>query len=272
MTSGKGFHIFASGYTHPGRKRGSNEDSFLIANLSEGVRFERNSTMKFHSGPLGTLFAVADGMGGAAAGEMASRLGVRRLYYEVQELVREVRHPGDSELQQILVEAVGMANRRIYETARSDSELAGMGTTLTAVLEMSGRLVIGQVGDSRAYLLRDEGIRQLTRDQSLVGQRVSSGELTEEEARRHPQRNILLQALGVRPSVELALLSAVGRPGDVLLLCSDGLHSQMSSGEIYEVVAGSNGPQDACEELVALANDRGGPDNITALLIQFQLQ
>jgi protein phosphatase len=194
---------------------------------------------------------------------------LQTLYEDVQGIVREVRSLDVETLEQILMEAVGNANRRVYDLGNSNHELSGMGTTLTAVLELSGLLMIAQIGDSRAYLLSEEGILQLTRDQTLVALKVSQGELTEEEAQRHPERNVLLQAVGVKPSVELALRSAAISPGDVLLLCSDGLHTQMSSDEIFRVVTHSPSPKDACLALVDLANDRGGPDNITSVLIQF---
>jgi protein phosphatase len=260
-------HTFAC--SDVGRLRTANEDSFVIANLSEGARIEENGVFRFRSGSLGSLFAVADGMGGAAAGEVASRLCLRTVYRDVQEAIREVRQPDLNLVEEILIEAVGSANSRIYELATHNREYAGMGTTLTAVFELQGHLVIGQIGDSRAYLLRKEQIRQLTRDQSIVGQMVSEGQITEEEGRRHAERNILLQAVGVRPAVELALISLPLQAGDVLLLCSDGLHSQMSNNEIFDVVAESSGPGDACLGLVDLANKRGGPDNITAVLVQF---
>ncbi len=269
MTVLPSFEVLAYALTDLGRVRSTNEDSFFIANLTQGVRIEKNGKLCFASGAKGSLFAVADGMGGAAAGEMASRTGLRALYREIQELSRGLRQ-GDGELlQEVLIDSVGSANRLVYEMAQRNPEYAGMGTTLTVVLELAGHAMVGQVGDSRAYLLREDGIRQLTRDQSLVAQRVSLGEITEEEARTHPERNILLQALGVRPTVEVALRSLLVRPGDVLLLCSDGLHSQMSSDEIYAVVTESASPEAACTDLVDLANARGGPDNITAVLVQF---
>ncbi len=269
MTGSSHYQIHAFACSDVGRVRAGNEDSFFVANLSEGMRIEKNGILRFPAGPLGSLFAVADGMGGAAAGEMASKLCLKTLYHEVQELIQEAGQPDEGLLEEILIGAVGTANNRIYGLGSSNHEYAGMGTTLTTVLELNGGFLIGQVGDSRAYLLRQGQIRQLTRDQSLVGQKVSEGILTEEEARRHPERNILLQAVGVRPAVELALKSVPLHLGDVLLLCSDGLHSQMSSREIYEVVEDSSGPGDACLALVDLANERGGPDNITAVLVQF---
>lgn len=262
------YAIHASAYSDVGMIRRTNEDSFILADLTKGSGIDRNGVLQFQSGSRGALFAVADGMGGAAAGETASRLGLEAIY-EVLENSAIDRQSGSEVLDQALIDAVGIANRRIYELSRSNEDFAGMGTTLTAVLERRGQLVIAQVGDSRAYLIRNRNIYQLTKDQSLVAQMVSSGTLTEDEARRHPERNILLQALGVKPTVELSLKSATVHPDDIILLCSDGLHSQMSEEEICDIIVDSSNEQDACRQLVNLANDRGGPDNITAVLVQF---
>ncbi len=259
-------HVYA--LSDVGRVRRANEDSFLAANLTEGVGMEESGILRFLSGQQGSLFAVADGMGGAAAGETASKLCLQVLYDELLALGKD-RKPDPDSLEQNMIDAVGAANRRVFELSRSDAELSGMGTTLTVALELRGHLVIGQVGDSRAYLIRDNSIRQLTRDQSLVAQRVNEGEISEEEARCHPQRNILLQALGVRSTVELGLRGALLRPYDVLLLCSDGLHSQMSGDEILDIVADSGSAREACRSLIDVANERGGPDNITVVLIEF---
>lgn len=269
MTISNPLLIRAFAYTDVGEVRSDNEDSFVIANLTEQVRIVSSGKLEFASGRYGSFFAVADGMGGAAAGETASRTGVDVVYKEVQHMIRETRKPDDQDLEEILIDAIAGANSRVYRLARENEHMQGMGTTLTAVLELNGRLTIAQIGDTRAYLFRDGQLRQLTRDQSLVAQKVMAGIITEEMARRDPERNILLQALGVRPEVEIAFQSAALRPGDVLLLCSDGLHAQMSSSEIYEVVVKSASPYNACADLIDLANQRGGPDNITALLIQF---
>jgi len=269
MSTLERFQVHAFARTDVGRVRSSNEDYLLVADLSAGTRIERSGYLRFPAGPHGALFAVADGMGGAAGGETASRLCLATVYGEVQANISAFRRPTREALERILIEAVGAANRSVYQLAREDDALSGMGTTLTVVLQWESTVVIGQIGDSRAYQLRANGIRQLTRDQSLVGQKVFSGELTEEEARRHPERNVLLQAIGVRPRVELALRSAGIDPGDILLLCSDGLHSQMATEEIFELVSGSQDPDQACDALVELAYRRGGPDNITAVLVQF---
>jgi protein phosphatase len=269
MIHGAQFLVQAFAYSHIGRVREGNEDSFFVADLSERVCRDTNGPMRFASGVHGTLLAVADGMGGAAAGETASRLAVHTQYKEVQNLMERRRGSDLGQLEKILTQAVGSANGSIWEAGRRNHELEGMGTTLTLAFELQGHVLIGQVGDSRAYLARGDGIRQLTRDQSLVARKVSNGELTAAEARRHPERNILLQALGVRPVVEVALRWITPAAGDVLLLCSDGLHSQMESEEIHEILLDSADLEQGGHELVELANRRGGPDNITVVLAQF---
>jgi PPM family protein phosphatase len=269
MSLPNGYEVIASACSDLGRRRRTNEDSFLVANLSRGTRSESDGTMRFSSGHQGCLFAVADGMGGAAAGAMASRICLETLLDEVITMIQGARILGIGDVERILIEAVGSANRRVFDIGCSRQEYVGMGTTLTAAFELAGSLVIGQVGDSRAYLVREEGIRQLTRDQSLVGEMVSRGEITEREARGHPERSVLLQALGVRSSVELSLKNAAVHPGDILLLCSDGLHSQVSADEICEIVRASRSTAKACTELTRLANNRGGPDNITSVIAEF---
>jgi PPM family protein phosphatase len=263
------YRIQAYGCTDSGRVRESNEDSFGISSLSEGIHLERNGAYSFSSGRFGSLFMVADGMGGAAGGGVASRLAVQVLYRELMHHVRRRRDPDELDMEQLLTQGVAAANSEIYQKSRQNRSLRGMGTTLTTLFELNGLLVAGQIGDSRAYLLRSDGIRHVTRDQSLVAQMVSRGQITEEEARLHPERNVLLQAMGVEPRVQLTLRRLTLRPHDVYLLCSDGLHSQLRDEEIFEVVADSSSQMAACEELVDLANRRGGPDNITVLLVQF---
>ena len=243
--------------THEGVRRDHNEDSYLAdAELA--------------------IFAVADGMGGHRAGAVASRIAIEtiRAFYQRTRDADTMSWPFGFDPEGTidsnrLATAIRMANRRIWKMADSDLEYAGMGTTLTLAFELQGRALIGQIGDSRAYLIRADGIRQLTRDQSLTGHKVDMGELTEEEARHDPERNILLQALGVRPTVQLAMRWITLSPSDVLLLCSDGLHSQLSSSEIHRILLEAGDLESAGLDLVDLANRRGGPDNITAVLAQF---
>jgi len=263
------FEVIASACTDVGRVRRTNEDSLILSNLSDGTSIGETGLMRFASGPHGSLFAVADGMGGAAAGEMASSVGVQTVCSGIQADVTRRREWRSEDLERILIDSVGEANRKIHSLSRRRQELEGMGTTLTIALEYRGYLILGQIGDSRAYLLRNGELRQLTRDQSLVAQKVYAGELSENEARHHPERNVLLQALGVQSTIEIAIGRLSLQEGDLLLLCSDGLHSQMSREEIHQILSRSPNLEEASANLVDLANVRGGPDNITAVLVQF---
>ena len=230
----------AAGVTDTGRRRLRNEDAFICEP---------------------PLFAVADGMGGARAGEVAARLAAATL----EEAGTQTR--GEQGVTAMIVEA----NRRIWERALADPATAGMGTTVTAALvdTDSGTVAIGHVGDSRAYLLRDGTLEQLTTDHSLVAELVSSGVLTPEEAERHPQRSAITRALGTEPTVEVEVLTIVGQPGDLFLLCSDGLPTMLSDGNVAAALeAAERDPATAGEALVVAANARGGEDNITVVLFE----
>ena len=230
----------AAGVTDTGRRRLRNEDAFICEP---------------------PLFAVADGMGGARAGEVAARLAAAAL----EEAGTQTR--GEPGVTAMIVEA----NRRIWERALADPATAGMGTTVTAALvdTDSGTVAIGHVGDSRAYLLRDGALEQLTTDHSLVAELVSSGVLTPEEAERHPQRSAITRALGTEPTVEVEVLTIAGQPGDLFLLCSDGLPTMLSDGEVAAALeAAERDPATAGEALVVAANAQGGEDNITVVLFE----
>lgn len=230
----------AYGVTDTGRRRLRNEDAFICEP---------------------PLFAVADGMGGARAGEVAARLAAAAL----EEAGAETR--GEQGVTALIIEA----NRRIWERALTDPATAGMGTTVTAALvdARSGTVAIGHVGDSRAYLLRDGGLEQLTTDHSLVAELVQSGVLTPEEAERHPQRSAITRALGTEPSVDVETHTVEGRPGDLYLVCSDGVPVMLADDEIFAAIDGSGrDPETAAEALVEAANARGGEDNITVVLFE----
>jgi PPM family protein phosphatase len=225
--------------TDVGRQREGNEDSLL-------------------ADP--PLFAVADGMGGAQAGEVASGIAVDTL---------AERRPDDADWSEDeLAEAVREAGRRIHERAQDDRELAGMGTTLTAAWVQEGRITLGHVGDSRAYRWRDAELAQLTDDHSLVAELERHGKLTAAEARVHPQRSMILRALGIEAEVEVDTHCFIGEPGDVFLLCSDGLCGIVHDEVIAEVLRSAETLDEAAAELVELANLSGGPDNITAVLFR----
>lgn len=227
--------------TDTGRQRQANEDALLARS---------------------PLFVVADGMGGAQAGEVASQTAVRAF---------EEGLP-DGALEQVLAERVKVANRVIHDQAHSDPNLAGMGTTITAALvDMSGdRVVIGHVGDSRAYRIRDGIIQRLTRDHSLVEEMRRRGQITAAEAEDHPQRSIITRALGPEPDVDVDVQTVSAEPGDLFLLCSDGLTSMLDDDVIREVILSADSLDGAIRQLIDAANAAGGRDNITAILFQVE--
>ena len=231
----------SAGRTDPGRKRRRNEDALVLEP---------------------PLFAVADGMGGAQAGEVASRLAAAafREYHEADDLEPEER------VRAIIQEA----NRRIYERAQSDTEASGMGTTVTAALLESAGVAIGHVGDSRAYRLRGGELEQLTSDHSLVADLMRSGRLTPEEAETHPQRSVITRALGTDREVDVDSLTVEAEPGDLFLLCSDGLTSMVADEGILEIVRDAASLEEAAKALVKAANRGGGEDNITVILFSLQ--
>jgi PPM family protein phosphatase len=205
------------------------------------------------------FFAIADGMGGARAGEIAAGLAAATL------------EEGAPESADGIVALVEEANRRIWERSVQDPETAGMGTTLTAALvdAEAGTIVIGHVGDSRAYLYRDGRLEQLTTDHSLVVELVESGILTPEEAERHPQRSAITRAVGTEPTVEVDAFTVDAKPGDLYLICSDGLTDMLAADQVEDVIESAEAdPSRAAEALVAAANARGGEDNITVVLFE----
>jgi protein phosphatase len=226
--------------TDVGRQRQSNEDSYL----------EREP-----------VFAVADGMGGARAGEVASRMAVEAF----DERAEAPRGP-----EEMLRDVAQEANRRIYEMAQGDSEHAGMGTTLTAAMVVDRDVAVGHVGDSRLYRFRAGGLERLTDDHSLVEELVRQGRLTPEEAEGHPQRSIITRALGPEPDVDVETFTHTARPGDVYMLCSDGLSGMVSDEEMAAILREAGSLQEAAQSLVETANRNGGKDNITVVLFRLE--
>lgn len=233
------------------------------------------SSARLDGGEGGALLLVADGMGGAAAGEVASRLAVTT----VEEVVaarwprgaRRASGAGEAEaLSELMREAVDTANDRIHEWSDRHAEYRGMGSTLTAVGVVGRRAVVAQVGDSRAYLVRDGRPVQLTEDQTVAQKLVESGSMDPEEARKSGQAHVLLQALGTEPEVRPEVETHDLRPGDRLLLCTDGLSQTVPAPELAEALAGDAGLDAAAERLIQRANAGGGPDNITVLLARVE--
>lgn len=210
--------------------------------------------------PLG-LFLVADGMGGHSAGQVASAIAIAAML----DAVRSSEVAGS--LTERLRAAVAHANSRIFEAAVARAELSGMGTTLVALLLRAGRAAVAHVGDSRVYRVRAGRIRQLTDDHSLVGELQRRGEISADAAREHPHRHVLTRALGVKAEAEPDLGELTVEPGDVFVLCSDGLTHHVRDEEIAKAVSAGEDAGAACERLVALANARGGDDNISVLIV-----
>lgn len=222
-----------------------------------------------HDGEALWLLAVADGMGGAAAGEIASKIAVEAVDETVRRYVRE-RSEGRElvGLEPLLEKAIRLANRRVHAAALQNQESRGMGTTLTCVAFEDCALHLGHVGDSRAYLCRGSTIFQLTRDHSWVEEQLRLGVLSEEEARTHEWRNLITRALGTRPQLAPDTARLDLKPGDVLLLATDGLHSVVEAEEILAEVRRGPDLQASVDGLIALANERGGPDNVTLVLAE----
>lgn len=234
--------------TDVGQVRSGNEDSVLCEPLESLAVAER-----------GLFCAVADGMGGHASGEDASSLAVK--------VARDTFYgssSGADPLETLRV-AVAQANAAVYEAGAGKTGRDHMGTTLTAAVLLNGRVVVGHVGDSRCYLVQDGTIRQLSRDHSWVAEEVEAGRMTPEQARVNPRRNIITRALGLRPDVDVDASEAALAPGSVLVICSDGLHGLVSEDEIVSHVRRLR-PADAVDALVQLANQRGGPDNISVVV------
>jgi len=252
--------------TDVGRARDHNEDNFMVADLTTCRPILTPEVREHLVGDKGSLLVVADGMGGAAAGELASAMATKVIYDQMLATWMEGRRSDFRSFLAFIQQAIETANHDIHRRSIAEPGLSGMGTTLTATGILGDRIGFAQIGDSRAYLVRQGQVEQVTRDQSLTRRLIDEGRITESEAESSPGRNIILQALGPRPSVEVAVSERTACRGDILVLCSDGLSGVVSSDEILEVVTGNHDPAVSCEGLVELANSRGGPDNITVIV------
>ena len=257
------------GRTDVGRTREHNEDAFAVADLSTDNPSLLPEVRRHVLGPKGTLFMVADGMGGAAAGEIASAMAVEVVLAEMREKWIASDATDSEEFVRAIRRATVAANQQIHNFASSHSEYRGMGTTATVAGLLGDVLYVAQVGDSRAYLVRDGVARQITKDQSLMQKLIEAGELTEDEAAQSERRNIILQALGPEPLVKIDLTHQKVRRGDVLVLCSDGLSGQVKKEEIARIVSEETDLVAACKLLIDRANENGGPDNITVIAARF---
>ncbi|MBI4860733.1 MAG: Stp1/IreP family PP2C-type Ser/Thr phosphatase [Candidatus Riflebacteria bacterium] len=251
--------------TDVGREREHNEDNLLSTFFSFG-----HGSRRIGFG----LHVVADGMGGAAAGEVASSITVETIIRNVFENLLRTHmdsNQGYLNLGKVVRAALEEANQMVWKLARENTQYLGMGATCTTILTCQGRAFIGQVGDSRAYMLRGGELRQITRDHSFVGEMVRDGRLTEEQARVHPRKNIITRAIGSRYAVQVDVFFEELRPGDMLLACSDGLSGMVTDPEMRTLLSQGIGKRRElsrlCEDLVQKANSAGGTDNITVTLV-----
>lgn len=245
--------------TDVGRQRQHNEDVILVAEANQ----EGDNPLP----PFG-LFVLADGMGGHQAGEVASALAARMVARHIIQqvyltmLYQREHGAGEPSLQEVLVEAVNLANATVATV------VPGGGTTLICALVLGSQAYIANVGDSRAYLVSSEGLQQITRDHSLVDRLVELGQLTVAEAANHPQKNVLYRAVGQGGVLEVDTFMHAIPPGCCLLLCSDGLWGMVGEEEMARIIAGAHSPQAACGALVVAANQAGGKDNISVILVE----
>jgi serine/threonine protein phosphatase PrpC len=254
------------GKTDVGLVREHNEDNFLVADVTAGVRVaDGRDPFTFKLGERGGLMLVCDGMGGAAAGEVASQMAVDSIY---DALVAAEPQPRDG-FARLVRRAVQYANERIFIQSRDNQSERGMGTTCTVASLVDETLVVAQIGDSRCYVLRDGKLAQVTKDQSLAWQLIEAGAMTADEAKAFEHANIILQALGVQERVEVVLSQVSLRKGDTVLLCSDGLHGPVADEELLSVLISEPNLKSAGEALIQKALDRDGPDNITVVLARF---
>ncbi|HXE84465.1 MAG TPA: Stp1/IreP family PP2C-type Ser/Thr phosphatase [Gemmatimonadales bacterium] len=238
-------HITSAGRTDVGVIRSGNEDSYLMV-------------------PDRGIFVVADGMGGHAAGEVASDMAVHYVARELDSL----RGLSDEQVAERMRGAIRTANGAIFQRTLTEHDKRGMGTTVTALTLFEARFLIGQVGDSRAYLLRDNKLSQLTKDHSYVQEQVDAGYLTPEQARTHPYSNVITRCVGANSDVMPDIYVGSVRPRDVFLLASDGLTGMLEDYQLAELLSPERMPEDEVDALIAEANRHGGLDNITAVIVR----
>lgn len=238
-------HITSAGRTDVGVIRSGNEDSLILV-------------------PDRGIFVVADGMGGHAAGEVASEMAVRFVARELDSL----RGLGDEQVAERMRGAIRAANGAIFQRTLTEHDKRGMGTTVTALTLFETRFLIGQVGDSRAYLLRDSRLSQLTKDHSYVQEQVDAGYLTPEQARTHPYSNVITRCVGANSEVMPDIYVGTVKPKDVFLLASDGLTGMLEDYQLQELLSPDRMPEDEVDALIAEANRHGGLDNITAIIVR----
>ena len=239
--------------TDVGKVRTIDEDSILAADLSFGINSESEKFL---------LLAVADGMGGHAKGEEASKIALNTL---TKTIIPELF--GTVSFTELLENGIKNANQEILEYTVKNPESSGMGTTTVCALVKGNNIHLANVGDSRAYVISDDEIRRVTKDHSYVQSLIDEGQITEEEARDHPQKNVITKAVGIMESVEPDTMKLTLDDDESLLLCCDGVIAHLTDEDIHKIICNENNPQNACQQIVDLANQRGGSDNISLIIL-----
>ena len=262
--------VVAGGRTDVGRVRNLNEDSYLVAALGRDAVVMKGSTTTLTVPYTPALLVVADGVGGAASGEIASLMATDTMFIELRRRYESEWPRTPAGVDAALRSAVAAANHVIFAYSSGNPQHRGMATTATLAVVHDSVINIAQVGDSRAYLVRAGTARQITKDQSLIQRLIDAGEMTEAEAAHSDRRNIILQALGSEATVAPDTYREHAEAGDVLLLCSDGLSNLVSPADLARIALADDNMETVCERLVAFANARGGHDNITVVAARFE--
>lgn len=257
------------GMSDVGRVRKNNEDNFVVCNLTTGEATLTPTLCDHPLGPHGTLFMVADGMGGEASGEVASHICATTVPKRLHENLKSVSSLRETNFVLLLREAVEYANQLIFQKAQGEANYRGMGTTTTAAALLGPHLFVAQVGDSRAYLARNQQIFQLTRDQTYLNYLAEIGAEVPEDPEKDSRRSILTQAVGTSESVDVKVTYTKLRQGDSILLCSDGLYNMVKGPELLGVLKADGPLPEKCRTLIGYANANGGADNITAIVAKF---
>lgn len=261
-------HIDVFGMSDVGRIRKNNEDNFVVFNLTTG-EFDLTPSLRHHTlGPQGTLFLVADGMGGEACGEVASQICTMTVPKRLFDNLKTMERVSETNFVLLLREAIEFANQVIYQKAQSNPSYRGMGTTTTAATLFGAHLFVGQVGDSRAYLIRNQEMVQLTRDQTFLNYLAEIGAELPPDPEKDSRKSILTQAVGTSETVDVKVTYTKMRQGDAILLCSDGLYNEVKLTEMLNVVKSSNSLADKIKALIDKANEGGGKDNITGIMAE----
>ncbi len=260
--------VSAFGISDVGRVRKNNEDNFVIFNLSTGEDCRPASICSHPLGPLGMLLLVADGMGGEASGEVASSVVASNVPKRLYEGLKSLESVTPTSFARQLREAIEYANGLIFQEARADRALRGMGTTTTAAALFGPYLFVGQVGDSRAYVHRNRVMTQLTRDQTFLNYLADIGAELPDDLENDSRKSILTQAVGTSETVDVKMTYSQMMDGDRILLCSDGLYNMVKSPGLLSVVNGDDDLAGKCLSLIEIARDQGGTDNITVVMAE----